>query len=235
MKKLLIILMALCFLFSCQMKPVAEISDEVVVQPQKSISLKRNSAKETVGTSDGRVYQLLASENEGIYRREIDLFPEIIDKDYDGEFYFIDQDETLLAYASGRKYLKIYSLNGEIKKEDFCFENFTGFIVYSGEMPLYEDFIMRDEYLQNGIFTDEAEAFRKDILSQDLISAKELEIKEEFFAACMTEQTDLILCDIRLVLAEDGKYYIQVKGNATSYLNEQMFAEVPEKWIDDLI
>lgn len=174
MKKLLIILMALCFLFSCQMKPVAEISDEVLVQPQKSISLKRNSAKETVEISDGRVYQLLASENEGIYQREIDLFPEIIGKDYDGEFYFIDQDETLLAYASGRKYLKIYSLNGEIRKEDFCFENFTGFIVYSGEMPLYEDFFMRAEYLQNGVFADEAEAFRKDILSQDLVSQRSL-------------------------------------------------------------
>lgn len=51
----------------------------------------------------------------------------------------------------------------------------------------------------------------------------------------MTEQTDLILCDIRFVLAEDGKHYIQVKGNAVSYPNEQMFAEVPEKWIEELI
>ena len=41
----------------------------------------------------------------------------------------------------------------------------------------------------------------------------------------------LIFCFSLSAMAQN----IQVKGNAASYPNEQMFAEVPEKWIDDLI
>lgn len=161
---------------------------------------------------------------------------EIISTSDEGAFFYCDPNHSgdIIVFVANtdQTYERFFKKENVPDYDSFEFVNYNMFVYIDSKNES-----LMDKYCGEpiGLYGKEAEEFKDYVLQQKLISQKEIIVKEFRQVMCFIPQTDYLVKAVHLVMTENNKWYIQMKGGVDDYHPGVMYAEISEYWLKRLV